>query len=234
MSKISRIALGIVACVVVVGPSQGQTTTAPAPKPDCAKMMANMDHAATGQMDHAAMIKDCPMAMPAGDKMAMPMAGKMPKNMVPTMPAQAAFGAIGEIVRLLEADPATDWSKVNLEALRQHFIDMDEVTMRSRIVQHQVAGGFVADLTGPTATSGAIRRMLPGHAKMFESSPEFDAKVAMIPSGARLTLLAHDPTDSAMVARVRGLGAIGFLTEGEHHAGHHLAIARGESMAHMH
>jgi hypothetical protein len=32
----------------------------------------------------------------------------------PMMPGQDAFGAIQEIVRILEADPKTDWSKVNL------------------------------------------------------------------------------------------------------------------------
>ena len=40
-------------------------------------------------------------------------------------------GAIGEIVRILEADPKTDWSKVNLEALRQHLIDMNEVALHA-------------------------------------------------------------------------------------------------------
>ena len=50
---------------------------------------------------------------------------------VPTMPGQEAFGTIQEIVRILEADPATDWSKVNIAALREHLIDMDEVTMRA-------------------------------------------------------------------------------------------------------
>ena len=39
----------------------------------------------------------------------------------PTMTGQDAFGAIQEIVRILEVDPKTDWSKVNLEALRQHL-----------------------------------------------------------------------------------------------------------------
>jgi len=42
------------------------------------------------------------------------------------MPGQDAFGAIQEIVQILDADPKTDWSKVDLEALRQHLIDMDE------------------------------------------------------------------------------------------------------------
>ena len=49
----------------------------------------------------------------------------------PTMPGQDAFGAIQEIVRILESDPKTKWSKVNLEALRQHLIDMSEVTLKA-------------------------------------------------------------------------------------------------------
>ena len=48
----------------------------------------------------------------------------------PTMPGQAAFGAIQEIVGILEADPKTDWSKVNLKALRQHLIDMSKSRSR--------------------------------------------------------------------------------------------------------
>ena len=50
----------------------------------------------------------------------------------PTHPGQEAFGTIQEIVRILEADPITDWSKVNIGALREHLIDMDEVTLRAR------------------------------------------------------------------------------------------------------
>src|SRR5437764_5713379 len=37
------------------------------------------------------------------------------------MPGQAAFGAIQEVVELLEADPTTDWAKVNIAALREHL-----------------------------------------------------------------------------------------------------------------
>ena len=50
----------------------------------------------------------------------------------PTSPGQDAFGAIQEVVRMLDADPKTDWSKVDLEALRQHLIDMNEVTLQRR------------------------------------------------------------------------------------------------------
>ena len=59
----------------------------------------------------------------------------------PTLPGQDAFGAIQEIMRMLESDPATDWSKVNLERLRQHLIDMNEVTLRSEVKSTVVPGG---------------------------------------------------------------------------------------------
>jgi hypothetical protein len=54
-----------------------------------------------------------------------------PSGTVPKEPGQDAFGTIQEIVQILEADPKTDWSKVNLEALRQHLIDMNEVTLKA-------------------------------------------------------------------------------------------------------
>ena len=80
---------------------------------------------------------------------------------VPTMPGQDAFGAIQEIVRILEADPDTDWSKVDLEALRQHLIDMNEVTLNARAVATRVDGGARYDVSGEERTLEAIRRMVP-------------------------------------------------------------------------
>ena len=41
----------------------------------------------------------------------------------PAEPGQGAFAAMQEIVAILEADPTTDWSKVDLPALRQHLAD---------------------------------------------------------------------------------------------------------------
>ena len=37
--------------------------------------------------------------------------GRGDDGVVPTMPGQDAFGAIQEIVRILEADPDTDWRR---------------------------------------------------------------------------------------------------------------------------
>ena len=76
----------------------------------------------------------------------------------PTQGGQAAFVAIAEIVRLLEADSTTDWSKVNIEALRQHLIDMDAVVMRAQITSASVTGGARFTVSGTGTTIGAIQR----------------------------------------------------------------------------
>ena len=56
--------------------------------------------------------------------------------------AKALSERIQEVVRILDADPKTDWSKVDLEALRQHLIDMDEVTLRAEAAPKQIDGGL--------------------------------------------------------------------------------------------
>ena len=74
----------------------------------------------------------------------------------PAMPGQDAFGALAEVVRLLDADPQTDWSKVDLERLRQHLIDMNEVVLRSEVKQTPMPGGLAMEITGTGRTERAI------------------------------------------------------------------------------
>jgi hypothetical protein len=151
---------------------------------------------------------------------------------VPTSSGQAAFATISEVVRTLEADSTTDWSKVDIEALRQHLIDMDAVTMRSRVRQRNVEGGMEADVTGNGTTAAAIKRMLSMHSMMLDQSAEYHATAVEIPGGVRFRVTAKGADSARVVARIRGLGFVGLLTEGDHHARHHMAIARGEMNPH--
>ena len=148
----------------------------------------------------------------------------------PGMPGQDAFGAIAEVVRLLDADPNTDWSKVDLERLRQHLIDMNEVVLRAQVKQTSVPGGLVMDVTGTGRTEQAIRAMVVPHAAELARMPPYAAKTELIPGGVRLTVTAKAADDAKTVARLRGLGFIGLLTEGGHHGPHHLAMAKGEAL----
>ena len=148
----------------------------------------------------------------------------------PTLPGQDAFGAVQEVVRILEADPATDWSKVDRERLRQHLIDMNDVTLRSEVKATVLPAGLAMDVTGSGRTEGAIRRMVMPHTVELNGMPQWSAKTEEIPGGLRLTVVAKNPDDAKTVARIRGLGFIGLLVQGAHHQPHHLAMAKGESM----
>jgi hypothetical protein len=150
---------------------------------------------------------------------------------VPALSGQDAFGAIQEVVRILEADPATDWNKVNLERLRQHLIDMNDVTLRSEVKAVTVPGGLAMDVTGSGRVEEAIRGMVVPHSKELDSMKEWSARTEQIPGGLRLTVLAKNPDDARTVARIRGLGFIGLLVQGAYHQPHHLAMARGNAVA---
>ncbi|MBL0171015.1 MAG: hypothetical protein IPP90_09840 [Gemmatimonadaceae bacterium] len=151
----------------------------------------------------------------------------------PTQGGQAAFAAITEIVKLLEADSTTDWSKVDIEALRQHLVDMDAVTMRARVRATRTTGGLIMDVTGEPMVAASIRRMLGSHAPMLEAMGGWRATATTIPGGTRLTVVASNAADAGTIARIRGLGFIGLMTQGAHHPEHHLLIAKGAG-AHAH
>jgi hypothetical protein len=157
-------------------------------------------------------------------------AGHVHGAAVPAAAGQDAFGAIQEVVRMLEADPKTDWSKVDLEALRQHLIDMNEVTLNAKAESKPVDGGVEIAVTGNGRTLDAIQRMVPAHAKEIDGLNGWSAKAEPIASGVSLAVTAKDDKE---VAHIRGLGFIGLLVSGSHHQPHHLAIAKGE-MPHAH
>jgi hypothetical protein len=149
---------------------------------------------------------------------------------VPTMPGQDAFGAIAEVVRLLDADPTTDWGKVDIERLRQHLIDMNEVVLHSVVKQTPIAGGLAMEISGSGRTEQAIRAMVVPHAAELDRMPEWSATTVVIPGGVRLTVVAKRPDDAKLLARIRALGFAGLMTQGAHHQPHHLAMAKGEAI----
>lgn len=142
----------------------------------------------------------------------------------PSMAGQAAFGTIQEVVRILEADPATDWSKVNISALREHLIDMDEVTMRAVAAERRLDNGVEITLTGTGRTLAAIKRMVPAHAQEL-THMGWDAKAEELPDGVKLTVTG---ADAKQATKLRALGFMGIMVEGEHHQAHHLMMAKGE------
>ena len=149
---------------------------------------------------------------------------------MPTQGGQAAFATVQEIARLLEADPNTDWSKVNLEKLRLHLIDMDLVTLQSRVTSVDVPEGAALTVRGTPAVAAAIKRMTASHLQMVEMEGGPKVIRTELPDGVKLVVTARTAGDTAAAAKIRGLGFIGLMVSGDHHQMHHLMMARGDAM----
>jgi hypothetical protein len=146
-----------------------------------------------------------------------------------TQAGQAAFAAIQEIVAKLDADPTTDWSKVNVDQLRNHLVDMDEVMMRSSSSLQDIEGGVRINVTGSGRTLAAIQRMIPAHAAMMNGYRGWRSVTEPNADGVAWTLF----TSESERARIHGLGLYGLLTLGSHHGPHHMAMAKGELAHHV-
>jgi hypothetical protein len=188
-----------------------------------------MEHGGAGMMEHGKASDEQMRGMMQHHEQMMQMMARMQSGGMqtggPTLPGQDAFGAIQEVVRVLEADPKTDWSKVDLEALRQHLIDMNDVTLKADVATQPVDGGLEIAVTGSGRTLAAIRRMVPAHAGEINGLNGWSAKTAALDNGVLFTVTASDPKE---VRHIRALSFIGILVSGSHHQPHHLAMAKGE------
>ena len=145
-------------------------------------------------------------------------------------PGQGAFAALSEVVRVLEADPETDWSKVDLSGLREHLIDMDRLVTGSIVNETQLPDGLRASVTGDADTLASLKRMVPAHAGQLARDDRWTVSVQESAEAVQLTVTSED---DAVAARIKGLGFFGLMASQDHHREHHLMMARGED-AHAH
>jgi len=145
-------------------------------------------------------------------------------NSTPTQPGQDAFGAIQEIINMLEADPDTDWSKVDISKLRSHLVDMNRMVMGTQVARKNIEGGLEFIVTGSAQTLQSIHNMLPAHAPMINGLNDWSARVKVTANGAILTVTAKSDKE---ILHIRGLGFYGLLASGSHHQAHHISLARG-------
>jgi hypothetical protein len=142
----------------------------------------------------------------------------------PVEAGQSAYAALGEAVAILTADPQTDWSKVNVEALRAHLIDMDNVTLRARATTEKLPNGARFRVTGDQSTAASIKSMTRSHFTSSNIPGGWKMVVDPLADGAVVTVTSERPDQAK---RIQALGFFGILTLGGHHQPHHLMIARG-------
>jgi hypothetical protein len=144
-----------------------------------------------------------------------------------TAPGNDAFAAIQEVVEKLLADPATDWSRVDLEALRRHLVDMRNFTLNVEVTKRQPIDGGVTFTVKPTTPGAAesLDRLFSAHPAMLKQESGWDMAATENEDGsytARVT--GATPQDAA---KIRGLGYIGLVAFGKHHQAHHWQMATG-------
>ncbi|WP_404415146.1 hypothetical protein LG277_00405 [Vreelandella aquamarina] len=146
----------------------------------------------------------------------------------PVLGGQDAFAAIQEIVTILQEDPQTDWSRVDINALREHLIDMNRVTLEARVQSEEVEGGARHRISSDdTRTIAAIQRMVTAHAAWMKATSTWSTQTTQHDEGVTLTVTSKDANDET---QIRALGFMGFMVQGKHHQPHHLKMARGEDL----
>lgn len=138
-----------------------------------------------------------------------------------------AFGTIQEVIAALVADPATDWSKVDVEALRMHLLDMNDMTLNVAVEQSEIANGMQAMVTPTTdRASGALERVFAAHPQQLAAESGWTMQAMKHGDAWHVMVTSEDEAD---VAVIRGLGYIGVMAWGAHHQPHHWAIATGQN-----
>ncbi|MEO8460998.1 MAG: hypothetical protein ABI451_10735 [Dokdonella sp.] len=72
---------------------------------------------------------------------------------------QSAFAAIIEAVAMFQGEAETEWSKVSIVALRNHLVDLDNITVHAAVSIVPLTNGLRFAMTGDGAVRGSIRRM---------------------------------------------------------------------------
>jgi hypothetical protein len=139
---------------------------------------------------------------------------------------QAQFASIAEIVAVLRNDPDTDWDHVDIQALRDHLVDMDNVTTRSMVAVKEESTRVIFTIAGDADVAASIQNMVIAHSPMLEAETGWSVASAIVPNGATMTITV---TEDAQRSQLLGLGFYGVMTIGAHHQGHHLMIAKGRS-----
>jgi hypothetical protein len=138
----------------------------------------------------------------------------------PQEAGQSGFAALTEIVAILREDPETDWSTVDIAALRRHLVDMDLLTTQARVDAIARPDGARFEVRGSERVLEAIHAMVPAHAPFLAAETGWDVSVEVLQDSVALIV-------DGDAAQIQGLGFFGMMTIGGHHQEHHLMLARG-------
>lgn len=143
-----------------------------------------------------------------------------------TETGQSQFAAIAEIVTVLRDEPMTDWTQVEITALRDHLVDMDRVTTQATVTRKVDGFSVTFSVTGNESVAKSIKSMVLAHSPMLALDTGWQVAAQAQTNGATMIVTV---ASQAALDEVNGLGFFGVMTVGAHHQQHHLMIATGRS-----
>lgn len=148
---------------------------------------------------------------------------------LPSEPGQSAFAAIAEIVELLNSNPHTDWSSVNITRLREHLVDMELLSTEAIVMQSSSDDTITFVVRGTGRTLSAIQSMVPAHAEELSKSFPWRVETQPLDDGIEMKIKTSSGSEQL---KLSALGFFGVMATGAHHQEHHLAMAKGERHGH--
>ena len=118
-------------------------------------------------------------------------------------------------------------SKVNIEALRLHLVEMQDMTLNVTVEQEPIKLGFKAVIT-PTTNRAlqSMSRVLSVHPSQMKEETGWNMVVT---NNNGIFTIAVTTDQLQDVDKIRGLGYIGIMAYGNHHQPHHWAMASGDN-----
>lgn len=148
---------------------------------------------------------------------------------LPTEAGQSAFAAIAEIVDMLNKNPKTDWANVDIDKLRNHLVDMNELTLNAKVEKTVSQGKVTFAIGGAQRTLKAIKAMVPAHSVELNKIAGWQVDVEV---KADHVVMQVSSDDADILAKVGALGFFGMMATGAHHQPHHWGMATGTMMGH--
>ena len=139
---------------------------------------------------------------------------------------QGAFAAVAEVVALLESNPNTAWSEVDINALREHLVDMNQLIVSTTANTTPLPDGVEVRITASGRALIAVQRMVPAHAAQLDQREGWTAVADIDDTSATLRVTALVARDVAMI---QALGFYGLMALEQHHQAHHWQIASGQN-----
>ena len=155
--------------------------------------------------------------------------GAVSEKIPPVEGGQSAFAAIVEIVTLLKNDPKTDWNKVDIDGLREHLVDMNELVLNTSVNSTVEGNKVVFRVSGEGRARRAIQAMMPAHASVLSAANLYDVDVEKIENGAIMRIVFDTEKQRQ---EIEALGFYGIMAIGAHHQEHHLQMAKGDGHIH--